>query len=103
LTCFLALDTGATNTVISAAAITQLGYDLTASTGQHQILTASGVVSVPQMIVVKITALGKTRTDFPIMAHNLPPSASVDGVLGLDFLRGYILHIDFQQGTIDLL
>jgi hypothetical protein len=39
---------------------------------------------------------------FPIIAHTLPPSATVDGLLGLDFFRGQQLNIDFRRGEITL-
>jgi hypothetical protein len=32
----------------------------------------------------------------------LPPGAGVDGLLGLDFLRGQSLTIDFRSGEITL-
>jgi hypothetical protein len=47
-------------------------------------------------------ALGQTRTHFPVIAHTLPPSAPVDGVLGLDFFRNQELTIDFRKGMITL-
>jgi hypothetical protein len=47
-------------------------------------------------------AMGQERTDFPVLAHTLPPSASVDGLLGLDFLRRQIVTIDFRRGIISL-
>jgi hypothetical protein len=37
-----------------------------------------------------------------VLCHTLPPSATVDGVLGLDFFRGYKLAIDFNKGIIDI-
>ena len=30
----------------------------------------------------KIMALGRERTEFPVLGHTLPPSAGVDGLLG---------------------
>src|SRR5207248_721496 len=57
---------------------------------------------VPRLALVKLTALGQDRIDFPVLCHTLPPSATVDGLLGLDFLRGCIVTIDFQRGDISL-
>ena len=39
-------------------------------------------------------------SDFPIVCHTLPPSAAVDGVLGLDFFRGTRLVLDFRKGLV---
>jgi hypothetical protein len=46
--------------------------------------------------------LGKEKSNFLVIAHDLPPTASIDGVLGLDFLREHIVTIDFKQGFIEL-
>ena len=67
-----------------------------------QITTGSGVEFVPRVNVEKILALGQERNDFSVLAHTLPPSASVDGLLGLDFLRGRRLTLNFRKGTISL-
>ena len=50
----------------------------------------------------RIAALGVERMNFPLIAHTLPPSASIDGLLGLDFLRGCRLTVDFRTGRITL-
>ena len=54
----------------------------------------------PMVVLEKITAIGKERMTFPVLAHTLPPSAGVDGLLGLDFLRGEVLTVDFRLGEI---
>jgi hypothetical protein len=79
-----------------------LGYDPAKSPDRIQITTASGVESAPRIRVESIDALGKLHRDFPLVCHTLPPSTKVDGLLGLDFLRGSRLVIDFRTGTIDL-
>ena len=96
----LALDTGATGTVISAAKLDVIGYDLSEPEDESFITTGSGVISVPKIILMKITALGKEKENFLIIAHDLPPTASVDGVLVLDFLHNHVLTIDFKVGKI---
>jgi hypothetical protein len=64
--------------------------------------TGSGVEFVPIIEVTKLTALRKERLGLPVLAHTLPPSASVDGLLGLDFLRGWLLTVDFRVGQLTL-
>ena len=98
----LALDTGATGTVISQKRLVGLGYDLNDSEDEMFITTGSGLISVPKIRIEKLIALGKEKSDFLVNAHDLPPTASVDGVLGLDFLRENVLTIDFVQGFIEL-
>jgi predicted aspartyl protease len=98
----LALDTGATGTVISQKRLIGLGYELKDAEDEMLITTGSGLISVPKIRVENLAALGKGKSDFLILAHDLPPTASVDGVLGLDFLRENILTIDFVQGEIEM-
>lgn len=97
-----ALDTGATSTLVNVALLIALGYDPDAATDHIEITTGSGTEIAARVSVKQVIAFGKIRQDFPILAHTLPPSAGIDGLLGLDFLRGEKLVIDFRQGEIDL-
>ena len=98
----LALDTGATGTMINVALLTTIGYDPSLAPDRVQVTTGSGVEYAPRLSVIRIKAMGQERQNFPVLAHTLPPSASIDGLLGLDFLRGQTLRIDFQRGVIVL-
>ncbi|MEK8022024.1 MAG: retropepsin-like aspartic protease [Candidatus Parabeggiatoa sp.] len=98
----LALDTGATITLVNVDILVAIGYDPSSSSNIIEVTTASCVESVSSITLSKILALGHTRTDFPILAHTLPPSSGIDGVLGLDFLRGRSLSLDFSNGKINL-
>ena len=98
----LALDTGATSTLINTGMLVSIGYDPSLAPDRHQITTGSGIEFVPQVTLHKFTALGQEKVDFPILCHTLPPSAGVDGLLGLDLFRNQTLTIDFQQGFIAL-
>lgn len=80
----------------------QLGYDPAAQPDRRQITTGSGVEFVPRISVNKIVALGQERTAFPVLGHTLPPSAGVDGLLGLDFFREKEITINFRTGQIHL-
>ncbi len=62
--------------------------------------TGSGVEFVPRITLSQIVALGRERANFPVLCHTLPPSTGVDGLLGLDFLRGQTLTLDFRNGRI---
>ena len=98
----LALDTGATTTVVSRSALWEAGYDPTASTERSRVATGSGVETAPRISIHRIDALGQTRHSFPVLAHTMPLSGRVSGVLGLDFMRGYRLIIDFRAGCLTL-
>jgi hypothetical protein len=98
----LALDTGATRTVIGLARLVAAGYDPTLATTQVQMTTGSQVVTVPLLAVKQLSALGQIRLNLSVIGHTLPPTASMDGLLGLDFFRGHILTLDFVHGQITL-
>ncbi len=98
----LALDTGATGTVINVGMLVALGYDPALTLQRIQVTTGGGVEFVPRITLDKIVALGQERTQFPVLGHTLPPSAGIDGLLGLDFVRGQTLTVDFRTGTITL-
>lgn len=98
----LALDTGATSTLINVGLLVAVGYDPSLVPNRIQVTTASGVEYVPRIVIDKLAALGQERLNFPVLGYTLPSSASVDGLLGLDFLRGHKLLIDFQAGRLRL-
>lgn len=98
----LALDTGATATMINAPALVAVGYDPAASPDRVLMTTASGVEYAARVAVDRMEALRQSRSGFPVVAHVLPPSATIDGVLGLDFMRGQTLTVDFRKGEITL-
>ena len=98
----LAIDTGASVTVISEEALRLIGYETEAMPRTVRFTTGSQVETAARISLLKITALEQDRDNFSVIAHTLPPSASMDGVLGLDFFRGRVLTLDFQQGEIRL-
>jgi hypothetical protein len=64
--------------------------------------TGSGVAYASHIRVSRIAALGEEKVGFPVVCYTLPPAAAIDGLLGLDFLRGRRLAIDFREGLIEL-
>jgi predicted aspartyl protease len=98
----LALDTGATATLVNIAMLVGVGYDPALAPTRVQVTTGSGVEYVPLVTLNHIRALGQERFDFGVLGHTLPPSAGVDGLLGLDFLRGQSLTVDFRVGRVGL-
>jgi len=97
-----ALDTGATSTTVNAGLLNSIGYDPALVPDRVQLTTGSGVEYAPRLSVNKIEALGQKRVNFPVVAHTLPPTASVDGLLGLDFFRGQELNLNFRTGVVVL-
>ena len=98
----LALDTGATGTLINTAMLVAIGYDPGATMDRVEVTTGSGVEFVPRLELQRISTLGIVRERLRVLAHTLPPSAAVDGLIGLDFMRERALVINFREGTIEL-
>lgn len=98
----LALDTGATGSMINWDLAVLLGYDPASAKERIQVTTGSGVEFAPRIVIRKIEILGRSLENFPILCHTLPPSATVDGLLGLDFFRGVRLVVDLRAGIVTL-
>lgn len=97
-----AVDTGATSTLFSREHLVRLGYDVASTRETVQVTTGSGVVNAPRLPVDTIAALDQEKRDFSVICHTLPASASVEGLLGLDFIRGQRLTIDFRRSEVVL-
>ena len=71
----MALDTGASRTLISAGLLVAVGCDPASAQERRQITTASGVEFVPFVTLTRFAALGRSRNRFPVLCHTLPPQA----------------------------
>jgi hypothetical protein len=98
----LALDTGANQTVIAWTWLLGIGFDPSQAMGTTQIVSGTGQAIAPVLFTYRVTALGVDRVSFPVVAHNLPPGAGFDGLLGLDFFQGRTLTLDFRNVQITL-
>ena len=98
----LAVDTGATGTMINAAPLAIAGYDVSLAPDRIEVTTGSGVEYTPRLPVSRIRALGHEQINFPVLAHTLPPSASIDGLPGLDYTRNRVLNVDFRRAIVSL-
>ena len=98
----LAVDTGATRTMVNVGPLALVGYDPSLVADRVQVTTGSGVEYAPVLPVRGIDALGQEREDLEVLAHTLPASARIDGLLGLDYMRDRVLTVDFRAGTVAL-
>jgi len=82
----MALDTGASYTIIPLETAIAIGYNPVLSRKRIEITTASGVVIVPVIKIKSITCLGKEIKNIEVICHDLPSQSPVKGLLGLNFL-----------------
>lgn len=99
---WLALDTGATRTVLAEHVLRSIGFDPGTLPRPHRAAAAGGNLPAGMVSVARLSALGVTRLRQDVMFHYLNPSTRVEGVLGLDFFRGHVLTLDFARGRITL-
>jgi hypothetical protein len=67
----LALDTGATGTVVNVAILVAIGHDPALVPQRVQVTTGSGVEFAPRIALKKIKALGHERGNFSVLGHTL--------------------------------
>jgi hypothetical protein len=86
---WLALDTGATTTLISATALRFVGCDPAVVGERVRVTTGSGVEFVARVPIDRIEALGQCRTGFSVLCHTHPVYflRSIQRVLQSDRIR----------------
>lgn len=97
----MALDTGATYTMIPIEAAVAIGCSPLRSKRRIEITTGSGIEYVPIVTIPKFKAFGIEIKNMEAICHNLPPQSTVEGLLGLNFLKEAKITIDFSQNTIE--
>jgi Aspartyl protease len=88
--------------LIDPTMLVAVGYDPKSSPTLVKVTMGGGTVSVPRMVLTRLTVLGQHQFGFVVLSHSLPPDAGVEGLLGLDFFRGHVLTLDFRGGLISL-
>jgi hypothetical protein len=99
----LALDTGATNTIVDLSLLLIAGYELKDARRIIELETAKGPIEAYEFEVKRLTALSIVKSGFRVCAYDFLSNrifAEIDGVLGLDFLREHILTLDFRNFEI---
>ena len=96
------LDTGATLCVVPTAIARAIGHDPKKSRRRMNFPTASGVLTAPVIVMDYVSALGYTVQDVEAACRDFPPPSTIDGLLGLSFLRHFRLEIDFRSDRIEI-
>ena len=85
----LALDTGASYTMLPPEKLAHVGYAPQAAARTVEILTASGAEWTPLLTVQSLRFLGATARRLDVISHSLPPTSPVEGLLGLNALQHF--------------
>jgi clan AA aspartic protease (TIGR02281 family) len=93
------VDTGATYTSISQEMAQELGLDLTNCPKIH-ITTANGRIEVPRVTIETLNVNGLEAHNVEATVIPVRQGSSFSGLLGLSFLRQFIVTIDVQAGNL---
>ncbi len=93
----MALDTGATHTMAPPEFLAAIGCDPILAIRKMEISTASGIILAPLVRLRALRCLGQEVKGLPVLAHALPGESPVEGLLGLDFLRRFNIHLLFRR------
>ena len=90
------LDTGSSLTVLAPLYAKRLGLTIPSDAPQKQLIGIGGhKVSVPLVSVSRLAVGTAVVRDFTVGVYDaLPEASTVDGILGLDFLRRYRFTVD---------
>lgn len=98
----LLVDTGSNHTVLSVEALEKIGCSPTASRDHIRIMTANGFVILPRVRVDALTIFERTLDGTELVAHDLPFSGPIDGLLGMDVLVTLRARIDIGAAEIEI-
>ena len=98
----LALDTGATTTMIPPKAALGIGVNPARATAFRETLTASGKELIPVIVIPEFRIFEKTFRRVPIACHELPSESPIDGLLGLDLLTRLKALLDLRTPSIHI-
>lgn len=97
----MAVDTGATYTMIPIEAAVAIGCDYLRPHHKIEITTGSSIEYVPLITIPKFKAFGIEIKNMEAICHNLPTQSPIEGLLGLNFLRKAKIIIDFSESIIE--
>lgn len=97
----LLFDTGATRSILSRKVVDLIGPSNWPTEGRYSITTASGIVQMPEVRIRHFQIVDMTLQQVRFLAHELPGTAGIDGLLGWDFFAGTKLNIDFDSGVFE--
>lgn len=99
----LAIDTGASQTLLELNILYFLGYTLDDSIGTSFYETANGIIEGHIVSIKELSALGITRRNFEVCTFDFLARGLISeltGVLGLDFFDNVKICLDFRTSII---
>ena len=98
----LLLDTGSNYTVVTYEILEKVGCSAATSHVHTRITTANGVIVAPRVRTQALAVFGRRIAGAEVIAHDLPFSGPIDGLLGMDILVALRARIDIGTAQIEL-
>jgi predicted aspartyl protease len=98
----LLVDTGSNYTVVPVEMLEAIGCSPAASEEHVRIMPANGVVILPRVKVDALTVFEHRINGAELIAHDLPFSGPIDGLLGMDLLVTLGARIDIPAAEIEI-
>lgn len=98
----LAVDTGATFTMVSVETALAIDIDPSKSTYHIEINTVNGTILTSVIKIPIFECFGVKIRNLEVICHNLPPESPVEGLLGLNFLKKAMIIINFSKNIIEI-
>jgi len=98
----LLVDTGSSYTIIPVEALESCGCSPAKAKKHLRIVTGSGFVVASVVQLNWFSTLGVKVDNFSVVAHTLPFSGPIDGLLGMDFLRKVKARIDLENSLVEI-
>ena len=98
----LLIDTGSSYIIIPVEVLESCGCSPAESKEHLRIVTGSGFIVAPVVHVSWFSSLGVKIENFRVIAHTLPFSGPIDGLLGMDFLKRIRAKIDLEKNLIEV-
>lgn len=96
----MVLDTGASISTIPSEIALAIGCDPAKPKRRIEMITASGIEFVPLILVPKISFLGMTVKNVEMACLTLPAQSGVSGLLGLNVLNNFDIHLLFRKALL---
>ena len=96
----MALDTGATYTMIPVEAAIAIGCNPLECPRKIEITTGSSIEYTPLILIPKFRDFGIEIKNMEVVCHDLPSESPVEGLLGLNFLKESKITINFFKNII---
>lgn len=94
------LDTGAVYTSVSWDIAKDIGYDPAVSERRKEIITANGVIEVPLIRIDSVSIRELEARNVDTICHNIPEISTVNGLIGLSFLKNFNIQMNFKDGRM---